>query len=85
MLNAQEILKYRLNNTSFERIIESFSQNEQLLFCISFSDIFVVIFTILRWFKLEEDPDLGISSYVYQGGYWRSKCEGKFDNTPDIF
>ena len=38
-----------------------------------------------RWFKLEEDKDSNTSCHVYQGGYWQSRCEGKFEEMADIY
>ena len=38
-----------------------------------------------RWFKQQVDEITGEPCWVYAGGYWESRAEGKWDNVPDIF
>ncbi|KAK3721615.1 hypothetical protein QZH41_008293 [Actinostola sp. cb2023] len=38
-----------------------------------------------RWFVSREDPYTRTFVYVYNGGYWRSRYRGYFDNIPGIY
>ena len=38
-----------------------------------------------RWFRQEKDDVTGEDCWVYVGGYWESRDEGKWENIADIF